>query len=378
MRRIPPAWRLAFFLWLAMRLVTWAFGAALFASGFAPLESGYSFGIDTLTEGFSGALWGIWMRWDGVYYDLILTQGYHALPNLSAFFPLYPLLAHPLTALGMHPIPALIIISNLALLPALGLFLEEVERLLGAGYRLPAGLALMLFPTAFFFYAPYPQSLAFLLILLAWRFARTQRWLACALAGLLAGLAHSTVIPLAALLLVEVITWLRASSGKLRWAALAVPFMPLAGVAFFMGWQISVGLAPMAEVMSNFWGRHMIWPWQIVTEWLDLVLKGNYLIGFSSLMVMILSLAALAWAFRKLPLALVVYQLGLILFTFSTTASSMPLASYIRYALLGFPMFLALGYWMRRKPKLKLGMLAGFGVLYCILCALYLSWVWVA
>ena len=131
MRRIPLAWRLAFILWLALRLVTWAFGAALFASGFAPLHSGYNYGIQTLTEGLDGALWGIWMRWDGVYYDLILTQGYQAMPNLSAFFPLFPLLARPLTALGLHAIPALITVSSLALLPALALFLQEVERLLG-------------------------------------------------------------------------------------------------------------------------------------------------------------------------------------------------------------------------------------------------------
>jgi len=84
------------------------------------------------------------------------------------------------------------------------------------------------------------------------------------------------------------------------------------------------------------------------------------------------------WAVRRLPLSLALYQAGLVLFTFSTTASGMPLASYIRYALLGFPMFFALAAWMKTHPRLQLVLWLVFGVLYFVLCTLYLSWVWVA
>ena len=378
MRRIPPAWRLAFILWLALRLVNWAFGAALFASGFAPLHSGYNYGIQTLTEGLDGALRGIWMRWDGVYYDLILTQGYQAMPNLSAFFPLFPLLARPLTALGLHAIPALITVSSLALLPALALFLQEVERLLGAQAMLPAGLGLMLFPTAFYFYAPYPQSLALLLILLAWRLARSRRWLGCALAGLLAGLAHSTVAPLVILLLVEAVGWLRSTRARLGWAALAVPFMPLAGVALFLAWRIGQGFPAYGDMQRTFFGTTFIGPWQGLLEVGRLWQNGNYRTLLATLLCLALAVLATAWALRARRFALAAYLGALVLLLLSVTMPDAPLASFNRYLLLGFPLFLALGDWMTRSPRLKLGLLAVFGVFYAVLCAYYLSWVWVA
>lgn len=202
--RIPYVWRLAFILWLGMRLLLWAVGTFIYHSGLFPIHSGYSYGIDLISGPVSGALFGVWMRWDGVYYDLILSQGYSALPQLSAFWPLYPLLTRPLFWLGIHPNIALTISSNLAFLAAIVIFLEEVKDHFGFSVMLPAGLILVTFPGAFFFFAPFPMSLALLLVLLSYRLARSERWLAAAAAGFLSGLAHSTVIPLSLLLFIHV------------------------------------------------------------------------------------------------------------------------------------------------------------------------------
>ena len=186
--RIPYTWRLAFILWLGMRLLLWILGMLLFVSGVLKTGSPLTYGVETLTEGWPGALFGVWTHWDGIYYDAIVSQGYHALPQLSAFFPLYPLLAKPLYWLGVHPAIALTIISNLALLPALWLYLEEAEHLLGKDHLLAAGLSLLFFPTSFYFYAPYPHSLALLMVLSAWKLAQKRKWLACATVGLLLGI----------------------------------------------------------------------------------------------------------------------------------------------------------------------------------------------
>ena len=199
-QRIPYTWRLAFGMWLGMRLLLWAFSAFLFYSGVVPLTSPFPEAPVALNQGLAGALFGSWLRWDGGFYYLILTQGYTATPSISAFWPLYPLLAKFFTLFGLPPLMALILVSNLALLAALVVFLEEVKDIFGKSTMIPAGLALLTFPGAFFFYAPFPMSLALLLVLLSARFARQNHWLAACLTGLLSGLAHSTVIPLSILL----------------------------------------------------------------------------------------------------------------------------------------------------------------------------------
>ena len=192
-KRIPYAWRLAILIWVGARLLTWAFGAGLYYSHIISSGFDYNPDIELLPAGsFLSAFFGVWMRWDGVSYDLIANKGYFAHPKISAFWPLYPLLARSLIVLGIHPIISLIIISNLASFFALLIFLLEVEALLGKEKMPKAGLAFMFFPGAFFFFTAYPTSLAILLILLAWRFARLNKWLAASIAGLLSGLTHPT------------------------------------------------------------------------------------------------------------------------------------------------------------------------------------------
>jgi hypothetical protein len=374
---IPYTWRLAFVLWLGMRLLLWVLGALLFESGVLTTGSPLTYGVETLTEGWRGALFGVWTHWDGIYYDAIVSQGYHGLPQLSAFFPLYPLLAKPFYWLGMHPAIALIMVSNLAFLPALGLYLEEAEQLMGKDHILAAGLALLLFPTSFYFYASYPHSLALLMILSAWKLAQKRKWLACAVVGLLLGLTHSSVIPLVVVLAVLVIRDMRQSPSKFGWVKLAVPAMPLAGVVLFLAWRISQGFPPFGEVQYQFWRTVFLGPVKVIIQFAHQMFMGRQLSYFAP-PILIVSLLATFWAFRRKFFLQAVYLSALILFLASVTMTNMPLGSYNRLILIGFPIFLALASWMKQNRWAYRAILALSSVLYFIMCFAYLSWLWVA
>ena len=377
LRRIPETWRLGFLLWLGMRLLLWALSAFLFYSGFISLQSPFPEAPVALTSGLPGALFGIWMRWDGGFYYLLLTQGYAATPSISAFWPLYPLLARPLAFLGIHPLVALILVGNLALLAALVVFLAEVRDLFGSRYMLPAGLALLVFPGAFFFYAPFPMSLALLLVLLSYRFARRGKWVAAAVTGLLSGLTHPSILPLAILLAVCVIGWLRKAKSRYAWLNLAVPFMPFAGVALFLAWREAVGLIPYVDILKNYWKTSVFNPLASFLQLFQSITSGNPL---SILKVLIIVLAAVVviWLIRQRRVELAIYQAGLLLYLVSFTVPDHPMGSFIRYFLLSFPVFMALGVWLQSRRWWSGLAFFSLAAVNLIFCSMYLSWVFVA
>jgi hypothetical protein len=376
-QRIQYTWRLAFGLWLGMRLLLWALSAFLFYSGVVPLTSPFPEAPVALNQGLAGALFGSWLRWDGGFYYLILTQGYTATPTISAFWPLYPLLAKFFTLFGLHPLVALILVSNLALLVALVVFLEEVRDIFGKPNMVPAGLVLLTFPGAFFFYAPFPMSLALLLVLLSVRFARQHHWLAACLTGLLSGLGHSTVIPLSILLFANVYSDWKQSSGKLRWLSLLVPITPLVGVALFIVWRIRQGFPSLPELLGSSWGSSLLNPMAALGQLAQSIATGN---GMSILKatIILVGLVVIFWLFHRKQFTLGIYQTGLLLYLVSFTVPDHPLGSFIRYFLLSFPVFLALGVWLRSRKWLSVFSYTTLGTINILLCGLYISWYFVA
>jgi hypothetical protein len=375
--RIPYTWRLAIVMWLGMRIVLWAFGATIFHSGLFPIHSGYSYGIDILSGPFSGALFGVWTRWDGAYYNLILSEGYNAIPQLSAFWPLYPMISRPLYWLGIHPNIALILSSNLAFLFGLYFYLKESAELFGTDFQKYAGLALILFPGAFYFYTPYPQSYTFLFIILTWRLARQRMWLAASVTGLLSGLTHSTSIPLAILLMILILFGWRKSQDKLKWVQLAIPMMPIMGVAVFVAWRIHMRFLPMTELLSTYWHSNIFNPFLGVSQLIDFALAGNVL-SILKIVIIIFSLCTMLWLFQQHYYILGFYQIFMVGYLISFTTLEEPLGSFIRYFMMSFPAFMVLGVWMKNKKIFFRLTLVGCTLINLLLCGLYLSWVFVA
>jgi hypothetical protein len=182
-------------------------------------------------------------RWDSGWYLAIAESGYEA-PSTRigqetnhAFFPLYPALMRGVSrATGLELSRAGALISALALLGALVLFAAWTRRRFGEDRVWPALLALLAFPTAFFFAAVYSEALLVFLALAAVLALEGDRDLAAAGAGFLSGLTRISGLVLAPTLFL--VSW-RRSRERGRPVAHAVAralfagASPLAGFALF-------------------------------------------------------------------------------------------------------------------------------------------------
>ena len=142
----------------------------------------------------SSAAINMWAHFDGLWYLSIARDGYQFAPGAqsnAAFAPLFPMLMRIGAELAGGSDAAMlaagIIISNLALLAAVG-YLAALMRLEGHGQAAArAGWYLLMFPTSFFLSAVYPMSLFLALAVGAFYHARRAQWpIAAALAALAA------------------------------------------------------------------------------------------------------------------------------------------------------------------------------------------------
>jgi len=184
-RQMVEPWWKAFLAILPIFLITRVifllltyFGAILFT---VPNYSHQALSLGTLVRS--------WYHWDATWYAAIASKGY-ATPEYAAFFPLYPLLER-IVGLAFHKDVFLagMLISNLAFLGTLIVLYRIVETEFDSDTARRTTLYLAIFPTAFFFFAAYNESLFLFFVLLAFYAMRRSSWW---LAGLFGGLAALT------------------------------------------------------------------------------------------------------------------------------------------------------------------------------------------
>jgi hypothetical protein len=261
----PGPWRLALLLTLGLRLLYSVLGLLLtpFLRWPPARLSGFDL-TDALiqrSEGWRYALWGVWERFDTLWYLRIAEQGYYR-PDAVVFYPLYPALVRAVRAVVHEPVAAGLIVSTAATFFLLWAYLKLLSLDLDQATVRRAAWFYALWPAAFIFFAAYSESLVIALVLWAIYFARTERWWAAALCGLAAPLAKAVgvavIVPLA------VLAWKRRS---LRAAplllCLAGPFLFLAGLA-------ATGHPLPAEVYPKYWDVHVAWPWTTLAHGLRL------------------------------------------------------------------------------------------------------------
>lgn len=379
-RPSTTGWRWVLGIWLAGRILLSLWGVILWNSGLIPPLAGneHYYQVEPAANGLHGALAGVWQRWDGLHYQRIAAYGYHNAPELSAFFPLYPLLARSLSQLtGIDILTCLLIISSLAFLLLLRVFYQIAADELGPSAARGASAALALFPTAFFFYAPYPHALSLLLTLLAYRCARRAQWIPAAAAGLAAGLSHSTVLPLALMLAWEVLLLLKGRRSLIAWTPALVPLTPLLGTALFLAWRIRQGFPEFSSLMSSIWGREVQAPWQTLID-IPLQFQHGPVYGslWTDLLALLAAFAVLVWGLKQLRFSQWLYQASLLLYLLTTSVRNQPLTSFGRYALMLFPMFLCAGLLASRKSLRLAGFALGV-LLQLFLSGVFILWGWV-
>lgn len=330
------------------------------------------------------ALFTSWNRWDAVNYVRIAQHGYQNVYD-SAFFPLFPLLISGISHLLGNWSYLLVgtILSNAALLGALFVIYQIVAEAQGDQVARRTLLYLCIFPTAFFFFAPYNESLFLLLTSGAFLAMRRQRWWLAGILGLLAALTRS-----AGVLLVIPYIWelwasresITAERQKMLFRLLPILLIPL-GTALYCIYCWSTFGDPIAFAsVQSHWGRHSAWPWQGIGISLYELFWNQPFGSFDEVHIILdlgatlgfITLAIMGW--RKLRTSYNLW-LGILLF-YSLISAALgrhdALLSNQRFVLEMFPAFITLAALSIKYPRVHQALILVFPVLLATLSLLFI------
>jgi Gpi18-like mannosyltransferase len=331
-----------------------------------------------------------WNHWDAANYTRIAQFGYQSIYD-TAFFPLFPWLIQGVAFLfGNHGYIAIgMILSNLALLGALFVLYQIAADTLGDQVGRRTLLYLCIFPTAFFFFAAYNESLFLFLTASSFLAMRRQKWWLAGLLGLFAALTRSAGLFLVIPYLYELWVTRASISGSHRSASrkilsmlprvLPILLIPVGTLIYgFYCWQVFHDPLAFATVQSH-WSRHLAWPWDgLWTAILELFaiqpfgsfFEVHLLLDLTATIAFIV-LAVLGW--RRLRMSYNIWIVLLLVYMLISTASGQlfALESNQRLVLEMFPAFITLASLGVKYPRLHLGLLIAFPFLQATLAGLF-------
>jgi hypothetical protein len=331
-----------------------------------------------------------WDHWDAMRYTQIAQFGYQNIYN-TAFFPLFPLLIkggallrgnHGYIAMGM-------IISNLALLGSLFVLYQIAADMLGESVGRRTILYLCIFPTAFFFFAPYNESLFLLLTAGAFLALRRQKWWLAGALGFFAALTRSAGLLLVFPYLYEL--WIARKSldddGQSAWRRiwqtlprlLPVALIPLGILIYsFYCWRVFHDPLAFSTVQSH-WDRQLTPPGTGIVFALGQLFFVQPFGSFYEVHILIdlaatagfILLTILGW--RKLRSSYTLWIGLLLLYTFISPAIHQPdaLVSTQRFVLEMFPGFITLAALGIKHPRLHQAFMISFPFFQAILAVLF-------
>ena len=316
-------------------------------------------------------------RQDAVWYLRLADDGWSGDDASAAFFPLYPLTVRAVAwMLPGDELLAALLVSNVAFLGALLALFALTADAFGERVARRAIVVVAFFPTAFFFLAPYTESLFLFLSILAFRAARWDRWGHVAVAGALAALTRSVGILLIPALLVEAFS---AKSGRsvsrraLAGRAAGAAAISLGPLSWFAWWGLAQGnwLAPLDA--QRLWGRELQPPWVSLTHVVDLAwsFRSYWLLD---LVLVSIAIAGLALAVPALRVSEVTYGGLSLLLPLVDPFWDRPLLSAPRFAVVVFPALWGLsgaGLGRALPRALVTAVLAGGWVLCAVL---FVNW----
>lgn len=325
-----------------------------------------------------------WERYDALWYLRIAATGYRSDDGSAAFFPLYPLLVRAVsTPLGHHWLLGAYLVSNAALLVGLVLVHRLTELELGPLAARRTVLYLCVFPTGFFLFAPYSESLFLALSVGCLYAARRHRWAVAGLLGALASASRSAGLLLALPLVVE--GALQAWRGPLqaRWRGLAASVAAAAavpvGMLLYLAYWGHYGQSwrrPL-DIQKSGWSKQFSLPWHTLYRgWQEgTKYPGSYPGGYHALdlLCVLVVLAAGVWVVLRVRLTYSVYLALSLLLPLLLMFDGRPLLSLPRYYLVVVPVFWAFAAFAERwrAHDLVVGVSAAGAGLMSIL---YINW----
>ena len=390
-------WRRAF-LWALIAVM----GARLLLSAWALLISAI-IPVGDLAAQYSyvgyplqgGSLVAPWEQQDALWYEKIADWGYAPQNGTTRFFVLLPLLMRLVSPLTLGNMAAAgMLVGTLAALVAFTLLyrLAEADSDSATAGRTLAYLAL--FPTAFFLYAAFTESLFLALVLGAFWTLRRGWWLLTAALALLAGLTKIQGAFLGLPLVVEYLylcgwrpqwrAWSHAwpRLGRRQWGIMIVLASAgaLATEAFFL-YLTEVVRDPLGYLAGQtiLSEQHVSLPW--VTLGMSLgkfVSESGITINKFDLVVTLL-FSGLTLAALRFRLSYGLYAITILASIWGHANNMFPLMSSTRYLLVAFPCFLVLAYGVGRLPRwVHLGIISCWISFMLIWVMVFIHGHWVA
>jgi len=329
-------------------------------------------------------LWTSFERFDALWFLRIATGGYASGDGSAAFFPFYPWLVNVVTPLlGGHPMAAATLVSNLCFLGALMMLYVLGRTELGDKTARRAVLYAAVFPTSFFFLAPYSESTFLLLALVCLWSARRGRWEIAGVAGAGAALTRSIGIVLILPLAVEAVqSWRESGSRGIPIRGLAWSLGPAAGTALYLGyWQTKAGdwLAPLHQ--QTTWERALTNPlatlWHATQDAFNYA--GLYAGGYHQLdwLISVPALVLAGYAVWRLRPVWGTYVVASLLPPLCLVFEARPLMSFPRFLVTVFPIFWGAALWARDRPLRHDLYLVASCLLLGVLLLLFADWYYV-
>ncbi len=329
----------------------------------------------------SHPLLNMYSRWDAGWYHSIAKHQYSFQPGRqsnTAFFPLYPMLMRAVHVFIPSDTDAAwflagVIVSNCAFFVALCYLLLLLRMDFDQETSARTVLYLLVFPTAFYFFAVYSESVFLATTVGAFYYARKNNWWLAGAFAAAATLTRSPGVLLGAPLLVEYLAQRRFRWRSIRADILSLSFIPASLIAHMLFLRWSVGNVTAIQDAQAAWGGG--WggfsaPWTPLFRlrphpftYFDVI---N--VGFAGVMLVLVVRAA-----ARLRLSYGVYAItGFWFITSWSTYESMP-----RYVIVLFPAFAILANWGRHRTfdRAYVAVASGLAALFMTRFAL---WLWVA
>ncbi|MEP6894135.1 MAG: glycosyltransferase family 39 protein [Chloroflexota bacterium] len=317
----------------------------------------------------------LWQRFDANWYTSIAENGYGNINGDDHFPPLYPLLIRLMQPIFGNAFIAGLVISHLATLYVLKLLYDLFNQW---GNQISGNQTLLYFliyPTSYYLFSAYTESLFLLLALLALRSMKQKSW---AWAGFWVFCAITTRLQGAALLFPMLyLMWKdRPLFQNLHhWFSLAIAGSGFLFYIFLRSTQVSGNALPFAEPA---WHAHLVLPWDTYLYAVRTLLSGNFNhIDLLNWAVVTLFLILLVLGWKKIPLEYSLYTSVSLLIMLIRIVESQPLISMSRYSLTLFPSFFILGL-AGENPWRRRIILYTLIALNMYLSSEFFSWGWVA
>jgi hypothetical protein len=314
---------------------------------------------DAQASGVASAL-NRWVTQDGSHLVYLAQHGYTATIWRANFWPMMPLLEHLLGPIfrGNYGFAGLFV-SNVSFLGTLVALRQLAERELGVASARRATLYLAIFPTAFYLFAPYTESLFLWLSISAFAAMRDRRWLLAGVLGCLAMFTRSVgallVIPFA----VEFFQAWRSRTAR-WWQVAPIALIPSAAALYsgYLRLQHADPLAYVHATGTGQWARSLQWPWMPLVWGIEELRHpgGSHSIALTHLVLnlgatLVFVTLAVA-ALRSLPLSYGLYTFAIIgsFLFFPVNDPLFAAQGNGRYVLMLFPAFMVLGS-LARRPR---------------------------